>query len=68
VRQKNLSLGKIREILIPFPPIIEQHRVADQIEKVAVETQRLASIYHRKLAALDELKKSLLHRAFTGQL
>lgn len=68
VRQKNLSLGKIREIVIPFPPIIEQHRVADQIEKVAVETQRLASIYHRKLAALDELKKSLLHQAFTGQL
>lgn len=68
VRQKNLSLNKIREITIPFPPIVEQHRVAEQIEKLAVETQRLASVYHRKLAALDELKKSLLHQAFTGQL
>jgi len=32
------------------------------------ETHRLASIYQQKLAALDELKKSLLHQAFSGQL
>ena len=33
-----------------------------------IETQRLESLYQRKLAAFDELKKSLLHRAFSGQL
>ena len=32
------------------------------------ETQRLESIYQRKLAALDDLKKSLLHQAFSGEL
>jgi len=32
------------------------------------ETQRLARLYERKLAALAALKKSLLHQAFTGQL
>jgi len=32
------------------------------------QTERLATIYQRKLAALDELKKSLLHQAFSGQL
>ena len=32
------------------------------------ETQRLASLYERKLAALEALKKSMLHQAFTGQL
>lgn len=30
------------------------------------ETQRLESLYRQKLAALDELKKSLRHRAFSG--
>jgi hypothetical protein len=30
--------------------------------------QRLEFLYRRKLAALDELKKSLLHRAFSGKL
>ncbi|MBT9462144.1 MAG: restriction endonuclease subunit S, partial [Rugosibacter sp.] len=32
------------------------------------ETQRLESLYQQKLAALDDLKKSLLHQAFSGQL
>jgi len=32
------------------------------------ETQRLARLYERKHAALEALKKSLLHRAFTGEL
>lgn len=30
--------------------------------------QNLARLYERKLAAPDELKKSLLHRAFRGEL
>jgi hypothetical protein len=32
------------------------------------ETHRLARLYSRKPAALEALKKSLLHQAFTGQL
>jgi hypothetical protein len=37
-------------------------------EMRATETQRLASLYERKLAALAALKKSLLNEAFTGEL
>jgi type I restriction enzyme S subunit len=32
------------------------------------ETQRLASLYERKRAALEALKKALLHQAFAGEL
>jgi type I restriction enzyme S subunit len=35
---------------------------------VTEETQRFESVYHQKLAALEALKKSLLHQAFTGEL
>ena len=35
---------------------------------LSAETQRLAALYERKLAALEELKKSLLHQAFSGAL
>lgn len=35
---------------------------------VGPEIQRLESIYQQKLAALDELKQSLLHQAFSGNL
>ena len=34
----------------------------------ATETQRLAAFYERKLDALEALKKSLQHQAFTGEL
>jgi type I restriction enzyme S subunit len=68
VRQKNLSLGKIKEIKIPIPPPTEQRAVVTSLRNVAAETHRLAHIYERKLAALDALKKSLLHQAFTGEL
>jgi type I restriction enzyme, S subunit len=34
----------------------------------AAETQRLARLYEQKLVALEALKKSLLHQAFTGEL
>jgi type I restriction enzyme, S subunit len=50
------------------PPIMEQNDLAAKLDAVQVETQRLESLYQRKLGALDELKKSLLHQAFSGQL
>ena len=42
--------------------------ISQKLDSLRIETQRLESLYQRKLAALDELKKSLLHQAFSGQL
>ena len=50
------------------PPLADQEDIADELDVLRDESQRLESIYQRKLAALDELKKSLLHQAFSGQL
>jgi type I restriction enzyme S subunit len=68
VRQKNLSLEKIRAIEIPLPEPDQQSAVVAHIRRVLAETQRLESIFQGKLTALDALKKSLLHQAFTGHL
>jgi type I restriction enzyme, S subunit len=68
VRQKNLSLGKIKEIMIPLPSFAAQCDVVRRLCGFQAETQRLESLYQRKLTALDELKKSLLHQAFSGAL
>jgi type I restriction enzyme S subunit len=43
-------------------------RAVAKFEEISKETQRLESLYQQKLAALDELKKSLLHQAFSGAL
>ena len=61
-----------REHLFDFkvwlPAVKKQKELVAQIVELQLETQRLESIYQRKLAALDALKKSLLNQAFTGNL
>jgi type I restriction enzyme S subunit len=44
---------------------MEQTAILDALHD---ETQRLAYLYQKKLTALDDLKKSLLHQAFSGAL
>ncbi|MCX6881256.1 MAG: restriction endonuclease subunit S, partial [Verrucomicrobia bacterium] len=58
----------LKSLVIPVPPIAEQKKIAAKLESLVAETQRLACLYERKLAALAALKKSLLHQAFTGEL
>jgi type I restriction enzyme S subunit len=68
VNQANINGAKLKGYPIQVPPISEQRTIVKKLDLLATETQRLASLYQRKIAALDELKKSLLHQAFTGQL
>jgi type I restriction enzyme S subunit len=63
-----MSIEHLRELKIPLPPLSEQQSIVKLINSLSTATQRLESLYQRKLAALDELKKSLLHRAFSGEL
>jgi type I restriction enzyme S subunit len=65
---KFLKIGMIKELEISLPPIAKQIETASMLDSLLEETQRLESLYQRKLAAFDELKKSLLHQAFSGQL
>ena len=63
---KNLSNQSLADLLISVPSPATQSAILDNLEAVRTETLRLESLYRRKLDALDELKKSLLHRAFNG--
>ena len=68
VGTKFLKLGMIKDLEIALPSLDEQQRIVSTMDSVREETECLESIYQRKLAALEELRKSLLHQAFTGQL
>jgi type I restriction enzyme S subunit len=69
VKVSHTSPTKIGEVVVAFPTnISEQKRIVSNLASLSEETQRLAEIYQQKLVALEELKKSLLHQAFTGQL
>jgi type I restriction enzyme, S subunit len=66
---KNLVIADIKRIEVHYPKSLDEQRgIVTKLEELSAKTQRLESIYQQKLAALDELKKSLLHQAFTGQL
>lgn len=63
-----LTIQKMQNLRLHVPSLLDQKKITDNLLSVTSETQRLESIYQHKLAALDELKKSLLHQAFTGEL
>jgi type I restriction enzyme S subunit len=65
----NVPSAKIlKDIKIPFPKLKDQERIVNEIETVLNETKRLEAIYHQKINNLDELKKSILQKAFSGEL
>lgn len=58
----------LKELVIRYPSPSEQQRIAGELDSVEEEAAHLESLYTRKIAALDELKQSLLQQAFSGQL
>ena len=65
---RHLPIEKAKKLVVSMPGLLAQNRVVNQIRELEEETQRLTAIYEKKLAALAELKKSLLHQAFSGEL
>jgi type I restriction enzyme S subunit len=67
--QGGFNATKLAELSISFPASIEQQKaIVAEVDAVLAQVQSLEAIYQRKLAALEALKQSLLHQAFTGQL
>jgi len=64
----HLTCGAVKELSVALPDLPTQQRLVDHSQKLNAETQRLASLYEQKFAALEALKKSLLDQAFIGQL
>ncbi len=66
--RNQVPITKQREFFHVIPPLDEQKEIIGALDGLFENSQRLESIYQQKLTALGELKKSLLHQAFSGQL
>ncbi len=64
----NLSNTDLGNLTFDLPPLGQQKAIVEEIDQLHEETQRLSRIYEQKLAALESLKKALLHQAFAGEL
>lgn len=66
---KNVASVKIlKEIEITLPQLYEQQIIVQKIDAFSAETKKLEVIYHKKIEDLEELKKSILQKAFNGDL
>ncbi len=64
-----INKSKWENILVWFPKSIQtQKQIVAQLDKLQAETKKLEAVYQNKIANLEELKKSVLERAFRGEL
>ncbi|BBO18435.1 conserved hypothetical protein [Candidatus Brocadia pituitae] len=68
VGQGNVGMSAVTDAIIPLPPLPEQRSIVSKLDTLSAETRKLEAIYQQKLADLDELKKSILQKAFAGEL
>ena len=65
---KNISGDLVKKAVLFIPPLAEQRAIVGRLEELSSETGRLEQIYKNKLTDLEELKKSVLQKAFAGEL
>jgi type I restriction enzyme S subunit len=66
--QPKLNQAALNSIVIPIPPLEEQHKIVTKLDELSLETKKLEKIYEQKIVDLEELKKSILQKAFNGEL
>lgn len=66
--QDNINLGTFENQYFPFPTLKEQQTIVRQLDALRAETQKLETVYQKKINDLEELKKSILQKAFSGGL
>jgi len=68
VGQGNVGIGAITNAIVPYPSLKEQQSIVQKLDTLSAETKKLEAIYQKKLVDLEELKKSVLQKAFNGEL
>ena len=64
----HISGQQILDFTFYKPSLTAQQAIVQKLDALSAETQKLASIYEQKLKDLEELKKAVLQKAFSGEL
>lgn len=62
----NFSLGMIKKIKIPLPPLAEQKRIVKKLDALSEKVRALRELQLAQSADLKAIKQSILHEAFVG--
>lgn len=63
-----ITKSQIEAFKILLPKLEEQQTIVRQLEALRTETQKLEAVYQKKMDDFEELKKSILQKAFAGEL
>jgi type I restriction enzyme S subunit len=67
--QPVISNSSLQDVVLNFPTSKEeQQAIVLQLDSLRAETQKLEAVYQKKIDDLEELKKSILQKAFAGDL
>lgn len=67
--QPVISNSSLKDVVLHFPKSKEeQQTIVRQLDSLRAETQKLEAVYQKKMDDLEELKKSILQKAFAGEL
>jgi type I restriction enzyme S subunit len=65
---KRLSKDYVQSFTAPLPSLEKQLQLVKKLDALSSEIKKLEAIYTQKIADLEEMKKSVLQKAFSGQL
>ncbi|MCZ8071071.1 MAG: restriction endonuclease subunit S [Cytophagales bacterium] len=67
--QPVISNSSLKDVVLSFPKSKEaQQTIVRKLDALRAETQKLEAVYQKKIDDLEELKKSILQKAFAGEL
>lgn len=65
---QHIRVPDTKKWIIPTPSLEQQAIIADNLDRLKEKKQNIECLYQQKLTALHELKQSILHKAFSGEL
>lgn len=67
--QPVISNSSLKDVVLAFPKsLTEQKNIVKKFDELSEQTKKLEVVYKKKMADLEDLKKSVLNKAFTGEL
>ena len=67
VTRASLGQDLLKAMSVTLPPMVEQHQIADYLDKKCADIDSLISIKQQKIEKLQEYKKSLIYEYVTGK-
>lgn len=62
-----INIGDLRKVHSKYPSLKKQIEIVSKLDTLHEQTKKLEAVYTQKLQDLEELKKSVLQKAFSGE-